>query len=332
VDNPFRRYYFSDALKSDYNAYLKFNQDIGDHFKVFADMQNRYIDYSSMGDDNDGTAIIIDTSYNFINPKLGLSYLPDDNNVYYLSLSRAQREPVRSDFLDAVGTEVPTPEELWDVEAGWRHDAKRWRWAVNMYYMLYNNQLVVTGAVNDVGAAVRTNVDKSYRVGIELDGSVALNAKWSWSGNLALSRNKIEAFTEIIPDYGNGTLVSNDFENTDIAFSPSVNAASIWQYRPLRGMELQLLTKYVGKQYLDNTSNEDKTLDPYLVNDLVLNYRPVIQGITNIEFKLIINNILDARYASNGYTYSYIFGELIEENFYYPQAGRHLLLGASFDF
>ncbi len=332
VEDPTFRYYESDGSKTDYNAYVKYNVTLGDKLELFADIQNRYIEYNTMGNDNDGTPIDVDTTYNFINPKLGLSYQTDQRNIFYASVASAQREPVRSDFLDAVGTRVPKHEQLWDVEAGWRRTDEKGSISANLFYMLYNNQLVVTGAVNDVGAAVRTNVDDSYRLGIEIEAARRLSEKLVWSGNLALSRNKISSFTEVIRDFGNGTEILNDFENTDIAFSPDIVAASIFSYRPAKNIEAQLLSKYVGRQFLDNTSNENKAIDAYLVNDIVLSYTPEIQGFQQVDFKLILNNVLDAQYSANGYTFSYVFGDLIEENFFYPQAGFNFLLGATVAF
>ena len=333
VANPERNYYESDALKSDYNVYAKYNVTLKDKLLLFADIQNRYISYETMGDDNGGALIDVDTSYNFVNPKVGLTYLLSENQSVYASLSRAQREPVRSDFIDALGTRVPKHESMWDLEAGWRYSNANKRLNVNVYYMDYRNQLVNTGAVNDVGAPVRTNVDKSYRLGVELDGGIVFNSKFQWSANLALSQNKIKAFNEIIIDYDSFTEVINAFENTDIAFSPNVVGASILSYTPIPTLKLDLLSKYVGQQYLDNTSNDAKSLDAFFVNDLVLSYSPIIRGVHNVEFKFLVNNILGEAYSSNGYTYSYIFFQsLIEENFLYPQAGRNFLLGAEFSF
>lgn len=325
-------YYRSDATKSDYNAYLKYNLNLSDRIELFADVQNRIIVYDSEGIDNDQTAIDIDTSYNFLNPKLGLNYKLDDQKSVYLSVSKAQREPVRSDFIDAVGTRVPKHESLMDYEAGFRLNNARTSLNANLYYMDYTDQLVVTGAVNDVGAAVRTNVDKSYRMGLELEATHQVNSDWQVSANLALSQNKIKEFTEVIVDYGTGAEVRNNYTDSDIAFSPNLVGGAIISYSPRPDIDIQWLSKFVGRQYLDNTSNNNKAIDPYFVNDLVIKYAPALRGISRSEVKLLVNNLLNSKFVSNGYTYSYIFDDLIEENFFYPQAGINVLLGMDFSF
>jgi iron complex outermembrane receptor protein len=332
IEDPEFRYYENDAIKDDVNSYLKFNYKPVEKLNLFADLQIRNINYETAGTDNGMLDIDIDTSYTFFNPKMGISYLLKPGTTAYLSLAKAQREPVRSDFIDAVGTRVPSHESLWDLEAGYRQTHENWSFAANVYYMLYDNQLVLTGAVNDVGAPVRTNVDDSYRLGLELEGTWRLNSTLDWSANLTLSRNRISSFQEVIIDFGTGEEVLTDHENTDIAFSPSVIAASNLNYRIKDNLELHLLSKYVGEQFLDNASNNSKKINDYLINDLIFSYRPQLEGFELVELKLLINNIFNTRYSANGYTYSYIFGNLIEENFFYPQAGTNFLLGATVHF
>ncbi|MBK9152583.1 MAG: TonB-dependent receptor [Saprospiraceae bacterium] len=186
---------------------------------------------------------------------------------------------------------------------------------------------MLTGDLNDVGAAIRTNVPVSYRLGIELDGKVRLHEKWFVGGNLNLSRNKIRAFEEIIIDYTNGfERIAIVHDNTDIAFSPAVNTALQLMFIPVRGLEAELSTRYVGRQFLDNTSNLRRSIAPYHFQNVRLGWQFTLLG-ADARATLMVNNVLDRLYETNGYTYSYIFGELITENFYYPQAGRNWMLG-----
>jgi iron complex outermembrane recepter protein len=190
--------------------------------------------------------------------------------------------------------------------------------------------LVPTGKVNDVGALIRTNVDESYRTGIELDGSVRLSAKFLWNANVALSQNKIKDFNEVLYDYGVNFDEYNEvvtrYSNTDIAFSPNLIAGSTFTYSPLKGLEFDLLTKYVGSQYLDNTSNESRKIDAYLVNDLRVSYSFKPSFMREVSFSLLANNIFNTQYSSNGYTYGYLGGSTeYRQNYYFPQAGRNYL-------
>lgn len=329
---PTQRYYENNGNKTDLNLYTKLNFGIGLNLDLFGDIQYRKIDYTAAGDDNGGGLVDIDADYSFISPKLGLSYKINDKNNVYLSYARGNREPVRSDFVDAVGTAVPQHESLNDIEFGLHHFADYMNLSANMYFMQYTNQLVVTGAVNDVGTPVRQNVDNSYRAGIELQGRYDFSGNLSWYPNVTFSRNKIEAFDEIIVDYDTGSNIVNNLSDIDIAFSPSVIAGSRLEYEMDNGINITWLSKYVGKQYLDNTSNESRKLDPYWTNDLVVRYNLYSELLEDVEFKLLINNFLNSTYVSNGYTYSYKFVDLITENFYYPQAGINFMLGLSVKF
>jgi iron complex outermembrane receptor protein len=203
--------------------------------------------------------------------------------------------------------------------------------------MDYDNQLVLTGELNDVGSSIRTNVDNSYRAGIELIGAYQLNSQWSIGGNATFSQNKIANFTEIIYDYGEAfdefNVIENEYINTDISFSPNIIAAGEITYQPLRGLKFTILNKYVGKQYLDNTSNDDRALDPYFVSDLVGSYQFSLPFLKTAELKLMVNNIFNEMYSSNGYTFGYNAGTYeVRENYLYPQAGTNYLLGLNLRF
>ncbi|MEQ9188195.1 MAG: TonB-dependent receptor [Cryomorphaceae bacterium] len=320
------RYYASEANKLDGASYLKAEWSL-DRFTLFGDVQGRYIDYQTAGIDNDLRPILVDQQYVFFNPKVGASARLRQNNFLYASVSRGSREPVRSDFTDAAPGITPKPEYLTDVEAGWSWKHSIVHVALNGYFMHYTDQLVLTGEVNDVGAPIRTNVPESYRAGGELALNVSLPTGFFWSPNLTLSQNKIKQFDEVLIDYGTGEEVRIPHGNVDIAFSPSLVAGSALGFKSDIGVEVALLTKYVGKQYLDNTQDQARSIDAYVVNDLRLSYRSSVPVLQRLELTLLINNITNALYASNGYTFSYIYGSMITENFYYPQAGINWLFG-----
>lgn len=199
--------------------------------------------------------------------------------------------------------------------------------------MDYTNQLILTGELNDVGSSIRANVDKSYRAGFEFISSFLVSKKVSINLNATLSQNKIAKFTEVLYDYTNGyDVVENHFENTDIAYSPNVIAAAGIEYKPLKALSLMLQTKYVGEQFLDNTSNAKRKINAYQTVDGRLSYSIYPKKMREISFNLLMNNLFNNLYSSNGYTYSYLYEGLITENFYYPQAGTNFLVGLTFKF
>ncbi|MBW3467702.1 TonB-dependent receptor [Arthrospiribacter ruber] len=331
------RYYDNKATKDDYNIYAKATYEALDGLYLFGDLQYRRIDYSFDGINNDLRDISGEVNFNFFNPKFGFTYQKDPNKTWYASYAVANREPVRRDFTDSpIVDRAPQSENLQNIEAGYRGQGSGFTYAANLYYMNYRDQLVLTGQLNDVGAYVRDNVDNSYRAGIELEGAYQLSSKFTIGGNIAFSRNKIEEFLEYLDDYAAETftqevIVHND---TDIAFSPNIVGAAILDYRPIKNLEISLLNKYVGSQYLDNTQNENRKLDAFWTTDLRLNYAMRPRFVKNLEFTLLINNIFNQLYEPNGYTFSYFLPaegatgrELVTENFYYPQAGTNFLAG-----
>ncbi|MEQ1587758.1 MAG: TonB-dependent receptor, partial [Cyclobacteriaceae bacterium] len=216
-------------------------------------------------------------------------------------------------------------------EVGWRYRRNNLVLNLNYYLMNYKNQLVPTGELNDVGAIVRTNVDDSYRTGVELEGSIRLGSRISWNANLTLSRNKIRNFNEVIYDYGTNFDEYNEivtaYTNSEISFSPNVIVGSGFFYVPIKNVEVGLLTKYVGKQYLDNTSNTNRSIDSYFTNDLRLTYSVKPSFMRELSLSFLANNVFNTLYSSNGYTYGYLGGATeYRQNFYYPQAGRNYLL------
>lgn len=324
------RYYNGNGIKKDFNSFLKVNYQVTDKINLFGDAQVRTINYVTAGTDNDLTAYDVDTEFTFFNPKVGLTYSMNPSTNLYASYAIGNREPVRSDFIDANPGTEPTQETLKNFEAGIRSQGSTFSYEANYYYMDYKNQLVVTGAVNDVGAPIRTNVPKSFRMGIELSGIYKLTDNLTWGANLTLSENKIDRFSETV----SASFGEIQHEDTDISFSPNVISGSDISFSPTDGFTLQLLTKYVGKQFLDNTSNEDRIIESYLTNDVRISYDFQPKGMKNIGLSLLVNNILNEEYSSNGYTWGYYYGAdiLYQQNNYYPQAGRNFLLGLNLKF
>lgn len=327
------RYYDNTGEKKDFNAYLKADYLIGEKLTVFADMQIRRVEYSTKGVDNNQSTLSIDTNFIFFNPKGGLSIQLNDKVRTYASVSVGNHEPVRNDFIDNPANKQPKHEMMIDYELGVDVKLKKVMIQGNFYYMDYTNQLILTGELNDVGSSIRANVDKSYRAGFELNTSILLSKRISINFNATISQNKIADFTEVLYDYTNGyDVIENKYENTDIAFSPNVIGAASVVYNPLKSLNLMLQGKYVGEQFLDNTSNSKRQIDAYYTLDARLSYTLFPKKLKEVSFSILANNILNNLYSSNGYTYSYIYGETITENFYYPQAGTNFLAGLTVKF
>ena len=322
------KYYDNNAQKEDFNSFLKADYLIGEKLTLFGDLQIRTIAYSTKGIDSDLREIDVDTNFVFFNPKGGLNFQFNDKLRAYASVSVANREPVRTDFIDNPADEQPKHEMLVDYETGVGLKLKKLWLKANFYYMDYTNQLVLTGELNDVGSSIRTNVDKSYRAGIELEGTFLISKKMALNANATFSQNKIENFTEVLYDYTTDfDIIENNYTNTDIAFSPNVIAAASIHYSPIKQVNLMVQTKYVGKQFLDNTSNNNRTIAAYQTVDARISFILLPKKMRELSFHLMVNNIFDTMYSSNGYTYSYIYNDLITENFYYPQAGTNFLAG-----
>lgn len=332
------RYYDNNAIKDDRNIYTKATYEVKPGLNLFGDLQLRGINYDFIGVNDDLRIVDGQANYTFFNPKFGFSY-EKGNQTWYASYAVANREPTRSDFTDNPITEVPRPERLNNVEAGVRAKAGNFSYNANFYYMGYKDQLILTGQINDVGAYIRENVASSYRAGIELDGAYQLSGGWTLGGNITLSQNKIREFTEYIDDYSVEDFRQETFTytNTDIAFSPNVVGSAIIEYKPTKNLSLNWLSKYVGRQFLDNTANEARSLDAFFTNDLRISYAATPRFFKGLEVNLLINNIFNELYEPNGYTFSYFVPggngrELVTENFYYPQAGTNFLLGLRMKF
>ncbi|MEP2446787.1 MAG: TonB-dependent receptor [Balneola sp.] len=329
------RYYDNNAIKTDANVYGKAQYFFNENLSSYLDLQVRTIRYEFDGIDiqNNTVVDIRDTdNLTFFNPKFGLSYTVNDGNRLFASFGVASKEPTRDEYVESSAASRPDPETLYNVETGYRGDFGQFFVGAYGYAMLYEDQLVVTGQINDVGGVVRENVPKSSRLGIELEGGVSITSNFSWAANATFSKNKIENYNEFIDDYDNGGQIERNYSDTDIALSPSIIANSILGFSE-NGLTTELTTKYVSKQYLDNTQNDARSIDPYLVNDLRISY-----AFTNLSFakgitaNLMINNLLDEKYETNGYTFGYVFGGEQRFNYYYPQAGRNFLLQVKWEF
>jgi iron complex outermembrane receptor protein len=326
------RYYHNVGKKRDFNSYLKADFAVSDNLTAFADLQIRTINYSTNGIDNDQRRIDVEEDFIFFNPKAGLNYRFSAITSAYASYSISNREPVRNDFIDAPLGEKPEHETLNNLEIGIQVNDKDYFFHANFYHMDYKNQLVLTGELNDVGSSIRQNVENSYRAGIEISAGVTISKKLSFSGNMTMSRNKIKSFDNFLYDYVSGETIITRNEDTDISFSPNFIAASTIEYQPIKNFTVSLLTKHVGQQFLDNTQSNDKKIDAYLVNDIRLNYTVRDVLFKEMNFTLLINNAFNEIYSANGYTYSYGVGEVITENFFYPQAGTNFLGGVTLKF
>lgn len=318
------KYYNLTAFKTDANVFAKVLQQFAANFSYFIDLQLRHVKYDVNGF-RDNPSLLIDKVYTFFNPKLGLTY-SKNNYQLYLSYSVGSKEPNRDDF-EAGETQIPKPEKLHDFETGFQRTGSKLSYGITGYYMYYHNQLVLTGKINDVGAYTRTNTPQSFRLGLELQSKVVLNKWLATEGNITFSKNKIKSFTEFIDDYDNGGQIKNDYRNTTISFSPAIISSRIITITPFKNADIHLISKYVSRQYLDNTSKKDRSLDPYFTEDIRLNYKWITKPFKEINFGVQVNNLFNEKYEPNGYTFSYLYGgSLATENYYFPMAGTNFML------
>ncbi len=327
---PNHRFYESNADKKDFNLYTKVTQRLGTDWTVYADLQYRTVAYNSTGTVKGPVPITIDDTLSFFNPKAGITYRASEASRLYLSYAKAQREPTRSDYENG----IPKPESLNDFEVGWRFKKEKAQLQANLYYMDYENQLVLTGALDAVGEPIRTNSGSSYRFGLEIEAAIKFADQWVWQPNLAVSSNKNKDF------YFKRDGLLQNLGTTNISFSPSIVGASNLVYEPSTVFRVALLSKYVGEQYMGNIDSDLSKLEAYFTNDINISYIWTPSSwIKETQFSLLVNNIFNELFTSNGYFYTFddddsVTGVIttIEEVRYYPQAGTNFLMGATFRF
>lgn len=346
------RYYENDAVKNDINVYAKLDYKITDQLSLMADLQTRMISHTFLGFDNDLNNMDQTVNLNFFNPKAGLNYQLSKNQNVYGFFGMGSKEPNRDDFTNSTPNSRPQHEQLMDIEAGYRVKYDKFFANLNLYAMEYKNQLIVTGELNDVGAAIRQNVPVSYRRGVEINGGIQLHKKIQWLVNATLSTNKIKQFNEYIDDWDTWGQLEVIHENTDIAFSPSVIAGSQLMYTPIKSekqeLELAFIAKYVGKQYIDNTQSDYAKLDAYLVNDARITYSLKTKTIKEINLSAWVRNLFNEQYVSNAWNYRFqssggSYGDIYEVaeeegtkryslTGLFPQAGTNFFLGLTLKF
>lgn len=327
--NKDHEWYRYPAIKEDANIYGKMGYKVTEHLYAMADLQYRTVKHTIKGT-RKFPSLNVSKNFNFFNPKLGINYSLKTFNLY-LSYAIANKEPNRTDFETGSTIQEPKPERLHDLEAGIEHNRGKAQYGATVYYMRYKDQLVLTGKLNDVGDPVRINVPNSYRLGLETWANLQISNWLAINANLTVSNNKLKNYVDYIPRYDiNFEFAGYDtlrLKESDISFSPRITAFGGINIKPVKNFEIALNNKFVGKQYLDNTSSENKKLRGYFVQDVQLRYSISKKQLKEAELVLQLNNILNRKYEANGYTYSYYYDtSLMKENFYYPMAGTNFLV------
>ena len=328
-------WYRSQGVKTDFNIFAKLNYQLTTRLSCYADLQYRHIDYQIVGIDDNLRDLTQTHIFDFLNPKAGIFYTINAQKSIYFSYGNAHREPNRSNYTDADPSKpAPTQEKLHDLELGYKGGNHQYAFSINLYGMFYKDQLIMTGQINDVGAAIMSNVPKSRRVGIEYTGKLMLTDRLSWSHHATLSSSKINGFTEYIDDWDHwGEQLSNHLGTTDIAFSPALIVGSNIQWSATKSLTINFQSTYVSRQYLDNTANTSRSLDAYFVNNLKLDYTMPQKLLKRWAFFASVNNLFNEQYESNGWVYSYYSeGTRQKLDGLFPQAGISYLLGMTIDF
>ena len=319
------RYYDNFGNKDDVNVYAKASQQFG-KLNFFADLQYRMVFYEAtstkFSDVND--------TFRFFNPKAGLNYQLNDKNSFYGYFGIANKEPRRDDYEAG----AIKPERLFDYELGWKYNTQKVKISANAFYMNYQDQLVLTGALNDVGSPIFTNSGKSYRIGLEVESVIAITDKLIWNPNVTLSQNKNRDF------YFQRDGVLQNLGNTDIAFSPNIVAGNRITFLPIKDFQISLLSKFVSEQYMGNIDSDNSKLDAYFVSDLNVSYEwKINKGLKSMVFSALVNNLFNLEYESNGYFYTYDDDfsnpgtiSTIEGAGFFPQAGINFLAGITLNF
>ncbi len=327
---PRKRFYENQGIKSELSIFAKGQYQWAANWQGFLDLQLRTLQYEVDGLLAGPEPIQINDDFLFFNPKAGLTFTLNSTQKLYFSYARAHREPNRTDYENG----SPKPESLNDFELGWRGRSPKIQWQANVYWMAYKDQLVLTGALDDVGAPIRQNVGNSRRIGLEIEGKVQWAAHWLWQPNIAFSRN------ENLDFYFQRDGQLQNLGRTNLAYSPGIVAGNAIIFAPSTRFQVALLTKYVGKQYMGNIDAESSVLEAYNISDLNAVYRWQPKGwIQSVEWSLLLNNLFNVAYVSNGYFYTYDDTwsnpnqiKTIEGAGYYPQAGFHFLTGVTIVF
>ncbi|QZE13539.1 TonB-dependent receptor [Halosquirtibacter laminarini] len=334
VNVPYEQeWYRGNGTKIDGNVYAKFTANITEELSVMGDLQYRNVDYTISGIDDNMEDIGQSYNYNFFNPKVGLYYQLSENLNSYASFAIAHKEPKRTDFVDAPNDQKPTPEKLADWELGLEGKFHKFQFGVNLYYMNYTDQLVNTGKLNNVGSTIMINTPDSYRAGVEITAGARVFDWMDLSGNISLSKNKIQDFVSYTDQYDEnwvplGEQKREDLGETDIAYSPNVVGNIMAKFHINDQISIDWISQYVGKQYLDNTSSEDRKLDAYSFTNLKATYDFTIRPLKQSSIWFQANNIFNQKYESNGWVYSYYLGgERNNSIGLYPQAGANWAIG-----
>ncbi len=329
-------YYFNDARKGDFNMYAKLNYALSTSWNAYLDVQYRRVDYTFLGFNNDLQNVTQSDELHFMNPKAGILY-ERDNTHFYASFAVANREPNRNDYTESTPTTRPRPERLYNTEIGWRQTWKKAAFGANVYHMYYRDQLALNGQINDVGAFTRVNIDRSYRLGLELMGGLELLPTLRLDGNATFSRNQIQYFKEFIDSYDADfnwlTQEIREHRNTNLSFSPNVIAGIELSWHPLRPLQMTLSNKYVSRQYIDNTSDVNNVINAYTFTNARLRYVWQPRFAKEIAATLLVQNIFNTLYETNAWSYRYVYdGAPALDQGFYPQAGTNFLLGLSVGF
>ncbi len=331
------RYYENDARKTDFNIYTKLNLALNHRLNAYLDLQYRRVGYRFLGPTQNFDFVDQDVNLDFFNPKAGLTYSLNEQTNLYASFAVGQREPNRNDYVNSTPQNRPEAEKLYDTELGLRFSGKQLGFEANLYYMAYEDQLALNGQLNQVGEAIRVNIDQSYRLGLELAGGWALSDHWQLEGNATFSRNKVDRFVEFVDRYdqdfnylGQEQVVHED---TDLSFSPDLIAGGGITYQAFTNtdeqeLEIALLTKYVGQQYIDNTSDPNNVLEAYSFTDLRFRYVWKPKWVKQVDLTFLARNIFDQQFEANAWSYRYLFDgtEVVDQGFF-PQAGINFLVG-----
>ena len=324
-------FYRNHADKLDANIYAKANWRIINRAQqqliLYADLQYRYVYYHLGGiNDEDLQPLYATRHYHFFNPKVGLTYQHRGHRLYG-NFAIANREPSRKNFTDAGEHDIPMSERLYDYELGYSYSARRWHAGINLYFMAYKDQLVLTGEYSDTGAYLTRNVDKSYRAGIELTGDWNPVEWFTWQAALSLCRSRILDYKDWVSIYdADWNELRQDevsFGDVAIAFTPAVTYSNTFSFA-YAGLRADIQTIVVSRQYLDNTMSRQAMLKPYTVTNLTLHYSlPLPKRCPEIILTAQANNLFNTAYESNGGNWMCQFedGSRYYTPWYYAQAG-----------